>query len=195
MYVFPVKFIERLVMATAVIIAAAAILVASSQIAAAQAFGADVELTPQIVENFMQSYPEVRGIADTYESENKSSGASSDNPAEAFGAYLSYQGAMAQFDGAVQKYGFPDMMQWINTMAAIATAMAFAEEGSDMDGQMAEAIEQIKANDQLTKDQKTMMLQQLGAASASMSAMRPSDENLAAVGPYAEDLKIMFEMD
>lgn len=51
-------------------------------------------LTPQIVENFVASFPDVKSLSKTLEAEFDVP--RSDSPTETLGAFMQYQGAMAR---------------------------------------------------------------------------------------------------
>lgn len=162
-------------------------------LAQAGAYGQNVTLSPEIVGNFVASYPEVEALADQLDDQYDVPENGGDSPADAMAGYLAYQGAMAQFDQLVQQYGFAGFTEWLPVMSAVVSAWTFAEQGGNMDAQMAEAIAQIQNNPGLSDAQKEMLLEQLGAAAANLGAAAPPQENIDAVEPYAAEIGAMFE--
>lgn len=154
-----------------------------------------VELTPQLIEGVLATFPAIRDKAETLQSNGSLPEGEADNPVEAMAAYMQYQGAMSEFDGIVRAEGFEGFAHWLSVVTSTAQAIVFSEQGGAVDSQMAEAIRQIENNPQFSEAQKKMMLDQMKAAMGSVSAMRPSDASLAAVEPYVEQLKAMFDMD
>jgi hypothetical protein len=64
-----------------------------------------------------------------------------------------------------------------------------------MDAQMAEAIAQVQNNPNLSDAQKEMMMQQMQASMGAVAMMRPSQENVDAVAPYADQIQAMLDSD
>lgn len=176
-------------LATATVLAMPLVLApAVLQTTLAQTAEQHVPLTPDIVERFIASIGDVKVVTDEVRDQNDIS-----DDSDSFAAYLNYQGAMNKLDGAVQAHGFDNFMGWLPVMSSITSAYTFAKEGGNMDDQMSNAIAQIKANDSLTDQQKDMMIKQMEAASASIGAMRPPQQNIDAVEPYTEQLEIVFD--
>ena len=152
-----------------------------------------VPLTPAIVEAVIASYPVVKQTADDLSAQYGDVGPGGNDPGAVFGAWLAVSGAMGALNGAVQPYGFADYQTWIGTVTSVVTAHAFAAAGGNMDSQMAEAIAQIQNNTSLSDAQKEMMLQQMQASMGAVAMMRPSQENVDAVAPYADQIEAMLD--
>lgn len=170
------------------------LLLASAPAQAQLAAGSNYVLTPQIVENFISSYGPVRQRAEELGDENQSLPDDA-SPVDTFSAYLGAQGAMNELNGVTNQYGFSDFHDWLNAMSAIVSAYTFVQDGGGMDAQMAQAIAQVQNNPNMTQQQKDAILAQLGVATQSINAMRPSQENLDAVTPYANEIETMLEND
>lgn len=185
----------RLARRAAVALAMAFIPVAATGIigiAPAQA-QASYPLNSGIVENFIASFPAILAKADELEEQYDVDEGDASNPMEAFGAYMAHQGAMAELNAIVTSHGFAGFADWLQAASSIAIAHAFAREGGQMDVQMAAAIEQIENNPNMTDQQKEAMIAQIEASAGAMSALRPSQENIDAVTPYADELTELFE--
>ncbi len=152
-----------------------------------------VALNSDTVGRFVASFPEVRALSETLEQEFDVP--RSDSATENLGAFMQYQGAMARMNSIVGQHGFSSFMDWMQVMSSVVSAYTFAREGGGVDDQMAQAIAQIESNPNLTEAQKNMMRQQMAAASQSLTAIKPPQENIDAVSPYAEELKALFEDD
>ncbi len=159
--------------------------------AAAQAGIGSIALTPTLVEGLIASLPVVRTLSDTLRARyNIPDGGGA--PGTAFGAMLAFQGAMGDLNGAVAPYGFENFGQWVQALAAAATAVAWAENGG-ADAQIAQAIQAIRDNPNIPAAQKEMMVQMVQSQAGALAAVRPSPENLAAVAPYAAQLRAVLE--
>lgn len=150
----------------------------------------DVALSGDMVENFIKSYPEVKAaseaIAKKYDLDTGGDGAN------AWGAWMTATAAWGELNGVVNSYGFDGFKQWLQVTMTIAKAHAFAEEGG-VDAGLAQAMEEIKNNPDLPAAQKKMLLDQMEGTMAAVGGIRPSQENIDAVAPYAAPLKALFE--
>jgi hypothetical protein len=154
---------------------------------------AQYPLTAEIVENFIASFPEIMARSEALNEQYDVEEGDPANPIEAFGAYMSYQGAMAELNGIVTAYGFTGFSDWIQAASSIAFARAFAQAGGQIDSRFAEAIEQIRNNPDMTDEQKNAAITAIQSSAGAMNALRPSQENIEAVEPYADELNELFE--
>lgn len=148
-----------------------------------------VILTPELVESFIASFPEVQAFAESVD--NQSSGG--DDPTAGLAALMAAQGTLGRLNGIVSAHGFSSYSEWVGVMSSVATAWIFASEGGGMDAQMEEAAASIRANANLSAAQKEAMLAQMQAAAASMSANKPPQQNLDAVNAHADELREIFQ--
>ena len=150
-----------------------------------------VPLTADAVQTFITSYPAVKAATGKL---SKKYGVKADksSAANAWGAWMTATEAWAELNGIVTPYGYSDFQTWLQTTISVATAYAFAKEGGAMDAGMAKAVDQIKNNPSLSADQKKMMLDQMQAATSSVAATRPPQENIDAVTPYLAQLGVLF---
>ncbi|WP_029040131.1 hypothetical protein [Cucumibacter marinus] len=164
--------------------------------ALAQAPGVPIaSLTPDIVQNFVASYPEVRALTQQLETEFDTETMDEESPAAAFIGFMAYEDAQNRINAVIEPHGFSGFMEWLQTMSAVTQAYAWAEQGGAMDQQMAAAIEQVQNNPGLTDEQKTMMIEQITAASDAMGASRPPQENIDAVNAHADAVRSIFEAE
>ncbi|HET7714333.1 MAG TPA: hypothetical protein VFK86_01785 [Bauldia sp.] len=153
--------------------------------------GADVELDSGLVEAFIASYPEIKDAAQTIGAEY---GLSTDGDATStWGAWMGATGAWGELNGIVASHGFTDFPQWLQVTMSVAKAYAFAESGDEMDQGMADALDEIRNNPDLSDAQKEMMIQQLQASMSAVASVKPSEANIEAVKPYLAELRTLFE--
>ena len=153
-----------------------------------------VSLTPEVVDRMIQSMPDVRRTAEGLQAKYDTGKLKFGNdPAGRWQAWLAYSDASSALGQVCQKYGFKDFPSWVATFSSVAIAHAFARKGGGFDDQMAEAVEQIRNNPNMSDAQKEMMLKQIEVAAGSLGAMRPSQQNLDAVAPYGDQLEALFE--
>lgn len=151
----------------------------------------DYELTSDIVENFLASYPAL--LAKSDELEGQYGGEGSSSPMEAFSAYMAQQGAVNELTAIVTEHGFSGFADWMQAASAIMMAHAFSKEGSQMDSRFNDAIEGIRNNPNMSDDQKDAMIAQVEASMGAMGALRPSPANIEAVAPYADEIESLTD--
>lgn len=189
-------FLSRMTIAACIVAASATMqpaLVGIPQ-ASAQVQAQQVALTPKIVESVIDSYPKVLALSEELSAKYGVEDSGSDDPGASLGGFMAYQDAMNQLNGLVGQYGFSDLMTYAMTMSSVAQAFAFSVNGG-MDEQMSQALAQVQNNPNLSDEQKKMIMEQMGAASAAMDSMRPTQQNLDAVAPYTDQLQTMFDAD
>ncbi len=152
-----------------------------------------IALNSERVENFMQSFPKVKSLAS--ELERTYDVPRGGSPTDGFAAFMTHQKAFGEMNGLVGQYGFADFSEWLQVLSAIVGALTFSAQPGGMDAQLAGAIASIENNKSLTPAQKQAMLQQMQAATQSLSAMRPSPENMAAIAGKEDALKALFEAE
>lgn len=150
-----------------------------------------VPLTSATVEAFIASYPDVKSTADGLKAQYGDPGAGGDATAS-WSAWMAVGGATGALNTAVQAHGFNDFQSWLQVLTSVGMAYGFAKDGGQMDAGMAAAIKQIQDDPNMSDAQKQMMLQQMQAAMGGVAAIRPSQENIDAVTPYIDQLKVVF---
>jgi hypothetical protein len=150
-----------------------------------------IELTPETVGKFVASYPAVKAKGEELQTQY---GLPADlSGTDAWRAWAGVGGAKSQLDGVVGRYGFSDFSNWLGTLSATARAFAFAQSGSDLDSKMAEALTRIENDPDIPEGQKELMRQQLKHSAAAIAAMKPPQQNIDAVKPYADQLGRLFD--
>ena len=150
-----------------------------------------VALTDAVVKQFVASYPTVKATADKIAQKYNVAGNSRDRT-HGWGAWMAATSAWKEMDAVVKPYGFSNFKTWLDDTISIAMAYAFASHGAEMDAGMAQGLDRIKNNPNLSDAQKQMMLQQMQASMGSISAMRPPQGNIDAVKPYVPQLAPFF---
>lgn len=148
-------------------------------------------LTPVIVENLIASYPKVKAKVDDLKAQYDVAGDLSG--ATTWRAWAGVNGAKSQLDAIVRAYDFADFPSWVRAFSVTAQAYAFTQSGADLDRKMAEALARIENDPNLPEAQKEMMRQQLRHSADAIAAIKPSQESIDAVTPYAEELKQLFD--
>lgn len=152
-----------------------------------------VPLTGALVEAVIASYPAVKQTAEGLEAQYGDIGDGVGHPASALGAWMAVGAAQGALNGAVQQYGFSDYATWVSTLTSVVFAHTFAEQGGGMDAEIAAAIADIQNSPDFSDAQKEMMLQQIQASVGVLAAMRPSQQNIDAVAPYADQIQVLID--
>jgi hypothetical protein len=156
---------------------------------AAQTPFPQVALTTDRVEAVISAYGPMRERIEEIGADLEASGEAGD-VAEELQALAMAGTVGSALDDAAQAYGFDGYMDWAATTYAVFAAHAFAK--NPPDAEIQEALDQIESNESLTAAQKEQMKQMLLHSLGAMQAMQPSDENLAAVEPYGDQLEAVL---
>jgi hypothetical protein len=179
---YHIKAISKLVLAFLVLTALASagmLSLSSSASAKAQI------LTKTTVEKFLDSYPEVRSIA---ESEGREKGAeigSSSNQLAAVIAAASDDTVSPKIDSAVQNHGFADTRQWLSVGKSVAQAYAHIKAGaqkSKAQRKVEKAIRKIDKASFLSDKQKQKLIDAVRKGADDLLEDPPA-VNVAAVQP------------
>jgi hypothetical protein len=149
----------------------------------------EVTLTTDRVEAVISAYGPMRERIEAIGADVETSGDSGD-VAQALRAMATAGAVGSALDSAAQDHGFEGYMDWVATTYAVFTAHAFARE--PVDEQIQQALDAIENNNSLSAAQKEQMKQMLLHSMGVVESMRPSDENLAAVEPYGEQLEAVL---
>jgi hypothetical protein len=151
----------------------------------------DVVLTPARVETVVTAYPLMRDRLAELDEQFDGYG-DADTLASSLPALALAGAASGALNAAAEDHGFADFMDWISTTNAVFMAHAFAQH-PEMDADVQAALDGIDSQPGLSAAQKeqmkTMILQSMGT----LEAMRPPDENLAAVAPYHDAIEAMLQ--
>lgn len=176
------------------LLAAIVVILATPLVERAGAQSMQTPLTPQIVEAFIASYPQVKetatGLSQQYGVDTGGADVSA-----VWQAWLAVTAAQGALNAACQSYGFDSFASWISTLTSIATAYAFAREGGGVNDQMATAIANIQNNPNVPEAQKQAMIQAMQASMGALGAIMPSPENVEAVMPRLAELAVLFDDD
>jgi len=175
------------------LLGALAIVVVAFASHAQVAGGPPIALTPEMVKNFVASYPDVKAKGEQLKAQYDVPGGLS-GP-EAWLAWAGVGGAKSQLDSLVGQFGFADFPTWVRTLSTIAQAYGFTQGGANLDSKMAEAMARIESDPNIPEAQKEMMRQQLKHSAAAIAAMKPPQANIDAVEPYAQQLGQLFEAE
>ncbi len=161
---------------------------------------AQVPLTGALIEQFLNSYPELVRLSETLSaiktpaSGNDDANETEEDPIYALGNYLNDPEAAAQINTALQKYNFSSFSEWAN----VAHSVALAAEASDMDsgledieGQKKEAIQALQADDTLSEEEKKSALVELEQQFAALAEFVPLPGNTLAVRPYLDRIRAL----
>lgn len=155
----------------------------------AQAPIPQVALTGDRVEAVIAAYAPMRERIEAIGADFESSGDAND-VAKGLRAIAAAGAVTGALDGAAQEHGFDGYMDWIATTYAVFTAHAFAR--NPPDAQIREALDKLESNTDLSDAQKEMAKQMLLHSMSVAETMKPSDQNLAAVEPYHDDLEAIL---
>ena len=148
-------------------------------------------LTPDAVENLVTSFAAVQAKAEALRAQY-------DVPedgtvAAQWWAWARVGEAKSELDASVSVHGFTDFETWLRTLSIVAQAYAFAREGAALDAKMAEALQRIESDPDISASQKEMMIQQLQHSVEAIAGIRPPRENVEAVSPYIDQLGVIFD--
>jgi hypothetical protein len=176
-------------MATRLLVVLAAILFAAPSLAQTPGLP-NVVLTPARVETAVAAYPPMRDRLAEFDDEFDGYG-DADTLASSLQALALAGVASGALNAAAQDNGFADFMDWVSTTNAVFMAHAFAEHPG-MDAEMQQALDQIDSQPGLSAAQKEQMKQMLMQSMGTLEAIRPPDENIAAVAPYHDAIEAML---
>lgn len=157
-----------------------------------------IQLTPELVESFVTSYPELRELGTRLEQKYGKVAADPEDPSSFVVGYAQYADARAQMQGIVERHGIPSVENWVQVAYSVMLAYSFAERGDgggSVDSEMAEAIDQIKNDKSIPDQQKEQLIAMLEQQMAQISQLRPPPGNIEAVTPYVEQIKLIAESD
>lgn len=148
-------------------------------------------LTSDAVENLLASFAEVQAKAEALRARYDVS--EDGTVAARWWAWARVDEAKSELNDSVSAYGFTDFETWLRTLSIVAQAYAFAREGAALDAKMADALERIENDPDISPSQKEMMIQQLQHSVEAIAGIRPPRENVEAVTPYIDQLGVIFE--
>lgn len=157
-----------------------------------------IELTPSMVEAFLDTYPQIESLGEEFERQYGYAGADPEDPAGFAMAYARYAEARERMEAILSKYGIASMEEWGRIAYSLMIAYSFAEGGENiggMDHEMAEAIEQIRSDPGIPADQRDHLVASLEAQMEQLRQLRPSAGNIALAAQYAERIRTVVDHD
>jgi hypothetical protein len=157
-----------------------------------------IAVTGDMVERFLNSYPELVKLSDTLASIAKPTNAApdetdvQDDPIYALGSYLGDPKASEQINKVLEKYKFASYSEWANAAHSVALAAEASEADSgldDLEGQKQQAIKDLEADDTLSADDKKSARVELEQQFAALTEFVPLPGNREAVKPYLDRIK------
>ena len=153
---------------------------------------AQMVLSKQDIRNFLACYPKMQALGDKYDS-RIDRGSLAANPAQALTAMQLSLAARAEVDALLASHGFSGMQHWISVIYSIALAHSWRDKGGDPTQQLDEAIAKIRANPNMTEQQRGMMIAPLEAQRGMLAAFTPPPENVELVEKF--DAEISAALD
>lgn len=155
-----------------------------------------IELTPDMVEAFLDTYPQIEALGEEFERQYGYAGADPEDPAGFAMAYARYAEARERMEAILSQYGIGSMEEWGRIAYSLMIAYSFAEGGENiggMDQEMAEAIEQIRGDPSIPAAQRDHLVASLQAQVDQLRQLRPSDGNIALAAQYAERIRAIVD--
>jgi len=151
-----------------------------------------IQLTPELVEGFIASYPQLQALGDQLEQKYGKVEADPEDPSSFVTGFFQYADARAQMEGIVQSHGIASIQDWVQVAYSVMLAYSFSERGEgggSVDSEMAEAIEQIKNDKNIPDTQKDQLIAMLQQQMAQISQLRPPAGNIEVVAEYADQIR------
>lgn len=190
-----IVLLRRLTFALATVTASFGLLSLAAPLPASaqtQQLPAQVQLTPELVEGFIGSYPELDALGQQLEAKYGQADVDPEDPSSVVAGYAQYADARAQMEGIIQNHGIASIQDWVQVAYSVMLAYSFAERGEgggSVDSEMAEAIDQIKNDKSIPKEQKDQLIGMLEQQMAQISQLRPPAGNIEVVAQYADQIK------
>jgi hypothetical protein len=157
-----------------------------------------IQLTPELVEGFIASYPELITLREQLKQKYGQVDADPEDPSSFVTAYAQYADARAQMEGIIQSHGIASIQDWVQVAYSVMLAYSFSERGEgggSVDSEMAEAIDQIKNDKSIPKEQKEQLIAMLEQQMAQISQLRPPAGNIEVVMQYADQIRQIAESE
>ncbi|MEJ8573737.1 hypothetical protein [Microbaculum marinum] len=157
-----------------------------------------VQLTPELVEGFIASYPELEALGARLEQKYGKVNADPEDPSSFVTGFSQYADARGQMEGIVQSHGISSLEQWVQVAYSVMLAYSFSERGEgggSVDSEMAEAIAQIKGDKSIPDSQKEQLITMLEQQMAQISQLRPPAGNIEIVSQYADQIRSIADAE
>lgn len=149
-----------------------------------------VQLSPDLIQRFMASTPEMKVLSERIEAEQDALPAGAqDDPFNAMAGLFQVQRYRNQVMSVIGKHGFTSPIEWVQTAFSSQIALMALEDGSTLRDQMNEALAELDASD-LPEAQKEMLRQQFASQVGFIQDFTtPLPGNVEAVTPFADTLR------
>jgi hypothetical protein len=157
-----------------------------------------VELTAEMVEAFLDTYPQIEALGEEFEQQYGYAGADPEDPAGFAMAYARYAEARQRMEAVLAAHGIGSMEEWARIAYSVMIAYSFAETGENiggMDAEMAETIEQIRNDASIPEAHRQQMIAALAAQMEQLRRLRPSSGNIALAAQYADRIRAIVAED
>ncbi len=155
-----------------------------------------IPLTPELVEAFIASYPELHALGEQLKQKYGDVETDPEDPSSFVAGFAQYADARAQMEGIIQQHGIASIEDWVHVAYSVMLAYSFAERGEgggSVDSEMAEAIDQIKSDKSIPDQQKQQLIAMLEQQMAQISQLRPPAGNIEVVQQYSDQIKQIAE--
>jgi hypothetical protein len=155
-----------------------------------------IQLTPELVEAYLASYPELHDLGDQLKQKFGEVETDPEDPSSFVAGFAQYSEAKAEMEAIIQRHGIQSIQDWVNVAYSVMLAYSFAERGDgggSVDSEMAEAIDQIKKDKSIPEQQKGQLIAMLQQQLAQISQLRPPAGNIEIVEKYADQIKQIAE--
>lgn len=156
-----------------------------------------IELTDELVEAFLASYPELQQLRREFEAEYGQLDADPENPDAAILAYGRYAEARDRMTGIIEEHGISSLEEWGRTGYSIVLAYSFSERGEGaqaMSDEVSQARREIEDNPDIPDEQKEQMLTMLEELGSQFDRIRPSEANMRVVADHAERIQEVLDL-
>lgn len=155
-----------------------------------------IQLSPELVEAFLASYPELHDLGEQLKQKYGEVETDPEDPSSFVAGFARYADAKAEMEAIVQRHGIQSIEDWAHVAYSVMLAYSFAERGEgggSVDSEMAEAIDQIKTDKSIPDQQKQQLIAMLQQQMAQISQLRPPAGNIEVVQKYADQIKLIAE--
>ncbi|HVV94209.1 MAG TPA: hypothetical protein VHD15_12395 [Hyphomicrobiales bacterium] len=164
--------------------------------AAANLQPVQVLLTPDLVERFIQSYPELEALSDQLDQRHPAAASGSDEEEEGpeylLADHLSDPEDAAAIDKLLAKHGFSSYVEWANVAHSVSIAADAADSPpNDLDTQKKQALAELEADKSMNADEKAAQREEIENQFAALTEFVPLPGNVAVVKPFLSRIRAL----
>lgn len=152
-----------------------------------------VQLTPDMVQRFVASWPELETLGNEL-AEEYGVDESATDPTSAFGAWAQVAAAKAKIDAVLTKNGFSSLADWANTANSIMLARHYDPSQLD-DEHLATAMEEIDNAPDLPPEQKEQIKAMVQQQFTMARSLTPLPGNVEVVAPFTDEIDAITGRD